>query len=375
MTAAAPAGIAVSRGALTVSADGAAAATPPTQAATASATTTTATTTAGSTTSTTPTGTAAAGSARAGGTVQAGGQTGGGQAASGSHEVGWGEWAWGGLASAARKADQVGGRALGYALTLGGDAGDSASLVDIVYTGDMGVIQGAANAVNGVQDAAIGTGNLIGKGVNALAGYTAVEERASPDWSRGLVVAESDTTHAVSKFLGGNGVITLATAGLGSATSAGTTGVQAVKIIVQADGTLAAAATTTVAIPATAAGVAGATVGIVGQAVQMKEVEISKTKYPETSQHIEDAQASGHPSELTIDRAGAEANRAESLKGITKVPGKQLDEYPPAMFEEGGAGASVRPINPSDNLGAGASMGNQLRGVPNGTKVRIKVIP
>ena len=118
-----------------------------------------------------------------------------------------------------------------------------------------------------------------------------------------------------------------------------------------------------------------ATVGIVGQGVQMKEVEISKTKYPETSQHIEDAQASGHPSELTIDRAGAEANRAESLKGITKVPGKQLDEYPPAMFEEGGAGASVRPINPSDNLGAGASMGNQLRGVPNGTKVRIKVIP
>lgn len=101
---------------------------------------------------------------------------------------------------------------------------------------------------------------------------------------------------------------------------------------------------------------------------------VSKSAHPETAQHIEDAQSAGHPSEVTIDRSGADANRAAAQKGIDKVAGKQLDEYPPAMFKEGGAGASVRPITPSDNMGAGASIGNQLRGVADGVKVIIEVV-
>ena len=44
------------------------------------------------------------------------------------------------------------------------------------------------------------------------------------------------------------------------------------------------------------------------------------------------------------------------------------------MFAEGGKGASVRPIDPSDNRGAGASMGNQLRGYPDGTHVKIEIV-
>lgn len=75
---------------------------------------------------------------------------------------------------------------------------------------------------------------------------------------------------------------------------------------------------------------------------------------------------------LSIDH-GAKQNRKESLKGIEKVPGKDLDEYPPAMFGEGGDGASVRPINPSDNRGAGSTIGNKLRKYPNGTKVKITI--
>ncbi|WP_318836570.1 NucA/NucB deoxyribonuclease domain-containing protein [Pseudomonas khavaziana] len=51
-----------------------------------------------------------------------------------------------------------------------------------------------------------------------------------------------------------------------------------------------------------------------------------------------------------------------------------LDEYPPAMFKEGGTGASVRPISPKDNMGAGACIGNACRGLPDGEKVRIKVV-
>lgn len=100
---------------------------------------------------------------------------------------------------------------------------------------------------------------------------------------------------------------------------------------------------------------------------------VDMSVHPESAQHILDAQAAGYPSELTIDRSGALANRNASLKGYDKVPGKQLDEYPPAMFKEGGAGASVRPITPADNMGAGASIGNQIRRLPDGTVVKIVV--
>ncbi|MGM8216749.1 RHS repeat-associated core domain-containing protein, partial [Bacillaceae bacterium W0354] len=102
------------------------------------------------------------------------------------------------------------------------------------------------------------------------------------------------------------------------------------------------------------------------------EVTIPSNRYPETSKHIQDAQKAGHPDTLTIDRSGAKLRRKDSLSGLDKVPGKDLDEYPPAMFKEGGMGASVRPVSPSDNRGAGAYLGNKLRNYPDGTKVRIK---
>jgi hypothetical protein len=102
-------------------------------------------------------------------------------------------------------------------------------------------------------------------------------------------------------------------------------------------------------------------------------VRVPSSRYPETAGHIRDAQAAGHPSTLTIDRSGATGRRGEALAGQERVPGRQLDEYPPAMFKEGGAGASVRPVSPADNMGAGACIGNQCRGLPNGTRVRIVV--
>ncbi|MGW1469642.1 NucA/NucB deoxyribonuclease domain-containing protein [Streptomyces olivaceus] len=86
-----------------------------------------------------------------------------------------------------------------------------------------------------------------------------------------------------------------------------------------------------------------------------------------------EAQAAGHPKVLTVNRAGAKANRRESLRGHSTEPGKQRDEYPPAMFEEGGAGASVRLIPSADNGGAGSTFGNQLRPYPDGTRVRFGV--
>ncbi|MEU8266856.1 LamG-like jellyroll fold domain-containing protein [Sphaerisporangium sp. NPDC049002] len=103
------------------------------------------------------------------------------------------------------------------------------------------------------------------------------------------------------------------------------------------------------------------------------EIIIDGKKYPESAKHIEDAQNAGHPDTLTIDRTGAKQNRRDSLRGHPTVSGKQRDEYPPAMFKEGGSGASVRPINGSDNGGAGASIGNQARKYSDGTQVQIKV--
>jgi filamentous hemagglutinin len=105
----------------------------------------------------------------------------------------------------------------------------------------------------------------------------------------------------------------------------------------------------------------------------VRTVRVPSSRYPETARHISDAQAAGYPSTLTIARPGAPGRRAEALAGHERPAGKQLDEYPPAMFKEGGAGASVRPVSPADNMGAGACIGNQCRGLPDGTCVRIKV--
>jgi RHS repeat-associated protein len=109
------------------------------------------------------------------------------------------------------------------------------------------------------------------------------------------------------------------------------------------------------------------------EGVIAKEVTLSRRVNGEAAQHAADAIQSGKPDVLTINRPGAAANRIESLKGVDKVPDKHLDEYPPAMFKEGGAGASVRPISPRDNMSAGACLGNACRGLPDGTRVRIKV--
>lgn len=104
-----------------------------------------------------------------------------------------------------------------------------------------------------------------------------------------------------------------------------------------------------------------------------KEITLLRSIHGEAAAHAADAIRAGKPSVLTIDRAGAAANRNASIGGLDKVPGKHLDEYPPAMFKEGGAGASVRPISPSDNMSAGACIGNACRGLPDGTRVRIKI--
>lgn len=102
-------------------------------------------------------------------------------------------------------------------------------------------------------------------------------------------------------------------------------------------------------------------------------VRVSRSAHPEAASHIERAQAAGQPRQLTVDRAGSAARRREALRGTPTRSGADRDEYPPAMFKEGGKGSSVEHINPSDNRGAGASISHQCRSVPNGGKVTMTV--
>lgn len=104
-----------------------------------------------------------------------------------------------------------------------------------------------------------------------------------------------------------------------------------------------------------------------------KTVTLSRQFHGEAAQHAADAITAGKPDLLTINRSGVMANRRASIGSLDKVPGKHLDEYPPAMFQEGGSGASVRAISPRDNMSAGACLGNACRGLPDGARIRIVV--
>ncbi|MCM3273321.1 NucA/NucB deoxyribonuclease domain-containing protein [Paenibacillus elgii] len=96
-------------------------------------------------------------------------------------------------------------------------------------------------------------------------------------------------------------------------------------------------------------------------------------RFPETGAHIKAAIERGKSSICTINRKGAEANRKESLRGVPVKPNLDRDEFPMAMCAEGGKGADIMYISPSDNRGAGSWVSNQLEKYPDGTRVKIVV--
>lgn len=105
-------------------------------------------------------------------------------------------------------------------------------------------------------------------------------------------------------------------------------------------------------------------------------VTVDSRRYPETAEHIQAAIREGHPAYLTLERSGSATRRQQSLAGIRTRgdDGFDRDEYPPAAFAEGGAGAHVVYMSFSDNRGSGASFARQLEGIPDGTRVRFRII-
>jgi hypothetical protein len=120
-------------------------------------------------------------------------------------------------------------------------------------------------------------------------------------------------------------------------------------------------------------------------------VEISKSKYPESAKHIEDAIKNGKTDTLTLDRSNADPRRYQSLKKFrdnwkathngqdyVRLPGTDLDEYPPAIAVENEGKADVRPIKLSDNRGSGVTWWKNAipeKDYPNGTVIKIVIVP
>ena len=76
---------------------------------------------------------------------------------------------------------------------------------------------------------------------------------------------------------------------------------------------------------------------------------LDKSEYKDTFGHIEDYITGKIPGKkandiFTIDRDMASAQRAKSLDGVPTKKGFDRDEFPMAMFKEGGTGASIRYI-------------------------------
>lgn len=102
----------------------------------------------------------------------------------------------------------------------------------------------------------------------------------------------------------------------------------------------------------------------------IKTIVVDGKKHPESAKHLDDAIKDGKSNEGKVDRAGAAGRRKENMKGNKVEKGKDRDEAPPAVINTGEK-SSVRTISPSDNRGAGASIGRQLEGTPDGTPVKI----
>ena len=103
-------------------------------------------------------------------------------------------------------------------------------------------------------------------------------------------------------------------------------------------------------------------------------VIVDSAKYPQTADHIRKAQKMGFPEFVSLDRSHAADRRSVSLAHVKANPEKDRDEWPMAVFKEGGAGANVMYVDASDNRGAGAAIGWQMRNFPDGSRIRVRVI-
>ncbi|MEV6200581.1 LamG-like jellyroll fold domain-containing protein [Streptomyces sp. NPDC051771] len=99
--------------------------------------------------------------------------------------------------------------------------------------------------------------------------------------------------------------------------------------------------------------------------------ELDAIEHPDSAIHA--AEQGGDGMMVTMDRPGADTRRQDNLRGVPTQPGMDRDEFPPAAFKEG-KGAHIKHIIASDNRGSGSTIRHQLKDVPNGGRVMIRII-
>ena len=92
----------------------------------------------------------------------------------------------------------------------------------------------------------------------------------------------------------------------------------------------------------------------------------------DATRHARNAIQEGCCTTGVVDRAGAEARRKARLQGTTTKPGYDRDEFPPAVVKPDNPEHSVDHVITSHNRRSGARLGQELKGVKDGTRVRIK---
>lgn len=132
------------------------------------------------------------------------------------------------------------------------------------------------------------------------------------------------------------------------------------------------------ALPAGQAGTRAASETWAPDCKGVAPVYIDSGLYPEIAAHISAAVAAGHPSTVTVERSGAKQRREAAMEfshmpAMPRDSNLDRDEWPMAMFKEGGAGASVRYVNASQNRAAGNSVRLQCASVNNGCPVQVIV--
>jgi hypothetical protein len=99
---------------------------------------------------------------------------------------------------------------------------------------------------------------------------------------------------------------------------------------------------------------------------------VSRARWPRFAAHVA-AVDQDFPRRLHIARAGADENRAASLRGIPIRKGMARDEYPPAVAREGGQGASVWYVKSGQDRSAAAALANRLGPWCGGQRFRLVV--
>lgn len=107
---------------------------------------------------------------------------------------------------------------------------------------------------------------------------------------------------------------------------------------------------------------------------RQRVVCISTAQYGPAAAHIREAQALGYGRVLRLDRAGTDSRRASSLRAIQTRAGFDRDEYPPAYLKGPRPKSNVSYIEPWANRGAGAALGAQTRGLPDGARIWVRAI-